>query len=35
MTNRLPNKQLRWTIFLGFLALVYVGTFYIVVRNPG
>lgn len=27
MTNRLPNKQLRWTIFLGFLALVYVGTF--------
>jgi hypothetical protein len=27
MTNRLPNKQLRWTIFLGLLAFVYVGTF--------
>jgi hypothetical protein len=27
MANRLPNKQVRWTMFLGFLALVYVGTF--------
>ena len=27
MTYRLPNKQVRWTIFLGFLALVYVDTF--------
>ena len=27
MTKRLPNKRLRWTIFLGLLAFVYVGTF--------
>jgi hypothetical protein len=27
VTNPRPNKRLRWTIFLGFIALVYVGAF--------
>jgi hypothetical protein len=27
VTDRRPNKRLRWTIFLGLLALVYVGAF--------
>jgi len=27
VTNQRPNKRLRWTLFLGFLALVYVGAF--------
>ena len=27
MRNQRPDKRLRWTLFLGFLALVYVGAF--------
>ena len=27
VTYQRPNKRLRWTLFLGFLALVYVGAF--------
>ena len=27
VTDRQPNKRLRWTIFLGLLALAYVGAF--------
>jgi hypothetical protein len=27
VTNERPNKRLRWTLFLGFLGLVYVGAF--------
>ena len=27
MPNQRPDKRLRWTLFLGFLALVYVGAF--------
>ena len=29
VTNQRPNKRLRWTMCLGFLALVYVGAFFV------
>jgi hypothetical protein len=29
VTNQRPNKRLRWTMCLGFLALVYAGAFFV------